>query len=717
MEEKKFTDQIVSALLHFLYNFFVYFIFIVPFDLWKKATIRLANQKEKGGLNISKITSLWPFLSFLKAFILFFLILILTACSNKKEASEVQKRGDLYYELGSDDLYSGLIYSAYNEDLNQFEKEINDGKLHGDVKYWYPDGQIKSTLEYENGKLNGNSKSWYPNGQLKYSLNYEMGKLNGDANYWYSNGQIKHKFSYKKGVLDGADTTWYKNGNVNFWGSYSSGKQNGNWVLFNEDSDTIIEINYRDGLLNGVRKEYYPNGKLRISFLYKDEKLNGPVDYFNKNGDLVFRGNYINNKKNGKWIEYYDNGTVKLESSFIDDLKDTTWSYYGEYGNQIFNLNFKNDYPNGKGYILTDTDTLNLFFGFDSRLESNSLNIRGVDFMRGINFGLKSLKEQDDRTIVDFFVNVVGEGIILTDLVFFSVPHEGWGEGIDICPFDKNKKELWGRKEVSAKSESYVLDSKRNEFKDYKGDYPEENKFKDVISNTGNPVFTYFLSHVYYPAGPNNGDVDIRNYKGKVFDLKGMIIETGSRRWTQDGMIRIAIDSIYFKNGDKSYFYTTKDPAFVVKWVKSNSSRGYKTFIDHIDFLYKNNINDLILIDPMSMISIPVSEISDSEENVINEENNNELSSEEYDFDQSEGNITGCDEFLKGYEKFMNEYISIMKKYNANTNDASILTDYTKMLQEALKWKEFDEECANDPKFVGKYTEIQMKIAQAASGI
>jgi hypothetical protein len=74
MEEKELKDQIVSALIHFLYNFVVYFIFIVPFDLWKKATIRLANQKDKGGLNISKITSLWPFLSFLKAFILDFLI-------------------------------------------------------------------------------------------------------------------------------------------------------------------------------------------------------------------------------------------------------------------------------------------------------------------------------------------------------------------------------------------------------------------------------------------------------------------------------------------------------------------------------------------------------------------------------------------------------------------------------------------------------------------
>ena len=74
MEEKNIKDQIISALVHFSYNFFIYFIFIVPFDLWKKATIRLANQKEKGAMNILKSSSAWPFLSFLKAFFLEFLI-------------------------------------------------------------------------------------------------------------------------------------------------------------------------------------------------------------------------------------------------------------------------------------------------------------------------------------------------------------------------------------------------------------------------------------------------------------------------------------------------------------------------------------------------------------------------------------------------------------------------------------------------------------------
>jgi len=74
MEEKKLQNQIISALVHFLYNFFIYYTFILPFDLWKKATIRLAEQKEKGSINISKISGPWPFLSFLKIFILEFLI-------------------------------------------------------------------------------------------------------------------------------------------------------------------------------------------------------------------------------------------------------------------------------------------------------------------------------------------------------------------------------------------------------------------------------------------------------------------------------------------------------------------------------------------------------------------------------------------------------------------------------------------------------------------
>lgn len=71
--QQSFKDHFINALVSFLYNFFIYFLFIVPFDLWKKAVIRISLQRQLGKLNISKISSLWPFLSFLKTFFFEFL--------------------------------------------------------------------------------------------------------------------------------------------------------------------------------------------------------------------------------------------------------------------------------------------------------------------------------------------------------------------------------------------------------------------------------------------------------------------------------------------------------------------------------------------------------------------------------------------------------------------------------------------------------------------
>lgn len=75
METPQSTKKHLSnALLSFLYNFFIYFLFLVPLQLWKKAVIRLSAQKQKGNLSISKISSIWPFFSFLKAYFFEFLI-------------------------------------------------------------------------------------------------------------------------------------------------------------------------------------------------------------------------------------------------------------------------------------------------------------------------------------------------------------------------------------------------------------------------------------------------------------------------------------------------------------------------------------------------------------------------------------------------------------------------------------------------------------------
>lgn len=69
---EKLQQYLVPAISHALYSI-VYFLFIIPFDLWVKAIERLALQKENGTLSISKINSPWPLLSFLKTLLLEFL--------------------------------------------------------------------------------------------------------------------------------------------------------------------------------------------------------------------------------------------------------------------------------------------------------------------------------------------------------------------------------------------------------------------------------------------------------------------------------------------------------------------------------------------------------------------------------------------------------------------------------------------------------------------
>ena len=73
-----FTKQLVDAIIHLLYRF-AYFLFILPFGLWKNAIIRLSKQKREHALDVTAVKTEYPFLSWLKRFIFDFVIDGLTA--------------------------------------------------------------------------------------------------------------------------------------------------------------------------------------------------------------------------------------------------------------------------------------------------------------------------------------------------------------------------------------------------------------------------------------------------------------------------------------------------------------------------------------------------------------------------------------------------------------------------------------------------------------
>ncbi|WP_346861973.1 DUF6591 domain-containing protein [uncultured Draconibacterium sp.] len=71
-----------------------------------------------------------------------------------------------------------------------------------------------------------------------------------------------------------------------------------------------------------------------------------------------------------------------------------------------------------------------------------------------------------------------------------------------------------------------------------------------------------------------------------------------------------------------------------------------------------------------------------------------------------------CDEFLDNYEKWVDDYLKVIEKYMKNPMDQSLMTDYTKLANEAMTWySQWDVlKCASREKYEKRFDEISEKV-------
>jgi antitoxin component YwqK of YwqJK toxin-antitoxin module len=85
-------------------------------------------------------------------------------------------------------------------------------------------------------------KEYYPNGKLKSVLNYKKDRLEGIALYYYENGNLKERVNYRKGKRERTGTTYYESGKLKEEITYDNGER----VLvklFDENGDLLSETN------------------------------------------------------------------------------------------------------------------------------------------------------------------------------------------------------------------------------------------------------------------------------------------------------------------------------------------------------------------------------------------------------------------------------------------------------------------------------------------
>lgn len=76
----------------------------------------------------------------------------------------------------------------------------------------------------QNGKLEGLQKEYYPNGKLKRQTNYKNGKLEGYHKVYYENGKLESEYPYKNDKLEGVVKDYSKNGKLEREHAYIGGQ-------------------------------------------------------------------------------------------------------------------------------------------------------------------------------------------------------------------------------------------------------------------------------------------------------------------------------------------------------------------------------------------------------------------------------------------------------------------------------------------------------------
>ena len=106
-----------------------------------------------------------------------------------------------------------VFYHNNSQQIMIEEYYNSNGKLQGQRKVFYKNGQLAESAHYKEGELEGSSKIYGENGRLIKEVYYEGNQLEGPARYYDGSGAIKEEGTYHENRKSGI-WKYYKNGEL-----------------------------------------------------------------------------------------------------------------------------------------------------------------------------------------------------------------------------------------------------------------------------------------------------------------------------------------------------------------------------------------------------------------------------------------------------------------------------------------------------------------------
>ena len=194
------------------------------------------------------------------------------------------------------------------------------------------DGTKISVINYRAGKQHGLTRFWYNNGNLRSSFNYIDGQLDGNATYYYRNGNIQNLTMYQGGLKHGLTVDWWPEGKKSFEENYVKGFPEGRWLSWWPKGKLASEKVYRNRRLL-FHREWTKDGMPKSLPGWNLDGSLKTVATNRQRMQLIGRRMLWNRVSGANRIDliYRDNSLHTIRTVFgdPDDTDDNRWTYKG----------------------------------------------------------------------------------------------------------------------------------------------------------------------------------------------------------------------------------------------------------------------------------------------------------------------------------------------------------------------------------------------------
>ncbi len=233
--------------------------------------------------------------------------------------------------------HDGALVTYWADDRVREEGTYREGRRHGEVRGYHPDGSLAFEGEFRDGRAAGELRQYAPGGVLAVTHRAGDGVEQGERLQHWPDGTLRERLVLSGGRRNGPVERWHADGTPELRGQYADDAPVGEWQAFDAQGRLVASTVYWTaagqpaGYLETIHE---PDGRIPVQtrMLLRDGDWLGRVTLWYPDGVQAGLVEYRNGKREGLDIAWDASGRKRSEGRRVADLREGVWTAWDEQG-------------------------------------------------------------------------------------------------------------------------------------------------------------------------------------------------------------------------------------------------------------------------------------------------------------------------------------------------------------------------------------------------